>query len=83
MISEQLGTVAEGPLATCLGMILVRPDFGPEDARLQVVRALGKMSGPEALAALADYVEATPAKPPRASRREAEQMVDARLGGGS
>ncbi len=80
-IGEQLGQVSDDLLAECLGAILLRADFGNEEARLQVVRALGKVAGPAATQALADYVSATPEKPARQSRREAESMVEARLGG--
>jgi len=82
-IGEQLGKVPDGALARCLGAILKRPDFGPDEARVQVVRTIAKIAGDDAVTALSDYVDATPAKPPRASRREAEQVVGARLGGGS
>ena len=82
-IGEQLGKVPDVALARCLGLILKRPDFGPDEARVQVVRAIAKIAGTEAVSALSDYVEATPAKPPRPSRKEAEQVVNARLGGGS
>ena len=81
-VREQLSQVPDGLLAECLGAILMRPDFGNEAAKLQVVRALGKVAGPEATQALADYVSATPEKPPRQSRREAEAMVESRLEGG-
>jgi hypothetical protein len=82
-IGEQLGKVPDGALARCLGLILRRPDFGPDEARVEVVRAIAKIAGNDAVSALADYVEATPAKPPRPSRKEAENVVKARLGGGS
>jgi hypothetical protein len=82
-IGEQLGKVPDGALARCLGAILVRPDFGPDEARVQVVRTIAKIAGTDAVNALSDYVEKTPAKPPRPSRKEAEQVVTARLGGGS
>ncbi len=80
-IGEQLGQVPDDLLAECLGAILARADFN-EAARLQVVRALGKVNGPAATQALADYVSATPESPPRQSRKEAEAMVEARLEGG-
>jgi len=82
-IGEQLGKVPDNALAKCLGIILKRTDFGPDEARVQVVRAIAKIAGTEAVNALSDYVEQTPAKPPRPSRKEAEQIVQARLGGGS
>src|SRR5207244_3630233 len=80
-IAEHLGTAPAGTLAQTLGAILKRSDF-PDPARVQVVRAIAKIPGAEATAALTDYVEATPAKPPRPSRKEAEQVVEARLAGG-
>ena len=80
-IAEHLGTAPGGVLAQTLGAILKRADF-PEPARVQVVRALAKIAGPEATSALSDYVEATPEKPVRGSRREAEALLEKRLSGG-
>jgi len=82
LVAEQLGTAPDALLAQTLGQILKRADFGPEPARVQVVRALAKIPGPEAINALTDYLSATPEKPPRQSRREAEALVAERLGGG-
>ncbi len=81
VVAEHLGTAPDGVLAQCLGGILVRPDFGPEPARVQVVRALAKLAGPEAITALGDYVDATPATPVKQSRREAEAALKEKLGG--
>jgi hypothetical protein len=81
VIGEQLGQVNDDLLATALGGILARKDFGPDASRVEVVRALGKIKGATATSALADYVSATPENPPRQSRREAESLVEARLGG--
>jgi HEAT repeat protein len=83
VIGEHLGQVPDATLALCLGLILKRPDFGPDTARVQVVRAIGKIQGTEAITALTDYVDATPKNPPRPSRHEAESIVEARLGGGN
>jgi hypothetical protein len=80
-IAEHLGTAPAGVLAQTLGLIVKRPDF-PEPARLEVVRAIAKIPGAEATAALTDYIEATPEKPPRKSRAEAEKIVETRLAGG-
>ncbi len=80
-IADQLGKVPEVPLARCLGEILRRPDFGPDTARVEVVRAIAKIADPAALDALNDYLDATPKNPPRPSRHEAELAVEARLGG--
>jgi HEAT repeat protein len=81
VIGEQLGNVPNDLLAACLGAILLRKDFGPDTARVEVVRALGKIEGAAATAALTEYVSQTPEKPPRQSRREAESIAEARLGG--
>jgi HEAT repeat protein len=80
-LGDLIGTAPDGPLARCLGAILLRTDFGAEPAKLELVRALGKVPGPDAVEQLAAYIEATPEKPPRQSRREAEALVDARLTG--
>ncbi|MCL4227791.1 MAG: HEAT repeat domain-containing protein [Myxococcales bacterium] len=80
VVAERIGTAPDGVLAQCLGQILVRPDFGPDPARVQVVLALAKLAGPEAITALGDYIDATPATPPRASRREAENVLKQKLG---
>ncbi|MCE9573579.1 MAG: HEAT repeat domain-containing protein [Deltaproteobacteria bacterium] len=80
-IGEHLGTAPAPVLALTLGKILRRADF-PEPARVQVVRTLAKVPGAEATTALTDYVEATPEKPPRQSRKEAEAVVEARISGG-
>jgi HEAT repeat protein len=82
-VGDQLGKVPDAVLAQCLGMILKRADFGPDTVRVEVVRALGKIQDQAALAALSDYVDATPKNPPRQSRDEAEKMVEARLSGGA
>jgi HEAT repeat protein len=82
-LGELIAVAPDGPLARCLGAILMRSDFGPEQARVQVVRALGKIPGNDALEQLTTYVAATPEKPPRQSRREAEALVEQRLSGGN
>ncbi len=81
-IGDQLGKVPDATLAQCLGLILKRNDFGPDPARVDVVRAIAKIADPAAVAALTDYLDATPKNPPRPSRAEAEKVVEARLGGG-
>ena len=80
-IGDQLGKVPDAALALCLGLVLGRADFGPDSERVEVVRALGKINDPAADGALADYVRNTPKNPPRASRAEAEKLVEARAGG--
>ena len=81
-IGDQLGQVPDAILAQTLGAILRRPDFGPDPARVDLVRAIGKIQDTAAIGALTDYIDATPKNPPRPSRQEAQKMVEARLGGG-
>jgi HEAT repeat protein len=81
-IGDHLGKVPDAALAKCLGAILLRADFGPDPARVEIVRAIAKIQDPAAVSALTDYVDATPKNPPRPSRTEAVGVVEARLGGG-
>jgi HEAT repeat protein len=81
VVAEQLGQVPDDLLAICLGAMLLRADFGPDPARLEVVRAIDKIAGVEATKALGDYVSNTPEKPVRPSRVEAEKLFDERAGG--
>ena len=81
-IADQLGKVPEAALARCLGAILRRADYGPDPARVEIVRALAKIQDQASTKVLTDYVDATPKNPPRASRDEAEKIVEARVGGG-
>ncbi len=80
-IGELIGSAPDGLLARCLGAILMRPDFKPEEARVEVVKALGKIPGNDSLEQLTNYVSAIPEKPPRDSRKQAELIIAARLGG--
>ena len=83
MACEPLNIVVpDAILAQTLGMVLKRTDFGPDPARVELVRAIGKIQDPQAVAALTDYIDSTPKNPPRESRTEAQKMVEARLGGG-
>lgn len=81
-IGELIGAAPDALTAACLGAILLKPSFKPEAARVEVVRALGKIAGSEAVEQLTTYIEKIPEKPPRQSRREAEALVEARLTGG-
>lgn len=80
-IGDQLGKVPDAILAQTLGLVLKRADFASDPARVELVRAIGKIQGPEAISALTDYLDSTPKTPPRQSRTEAQKMVEARLGG--
>lgn len=81
-LAEQLGKVPDATLARALGTILLRTDFGPDDAKVEVVRTIAKIQDPAAVTELTDYVNATPARPARASREEAAGVIAARKGGG-
>jgi HEAT repeat protein len=81
-VAELIGQAPDGLIARCLGAILLRPDFKPEAARVEVVRALGKVPGDEPIEHLTSYVSSIPENPPRQSRREAEALIEAKLGGG-
>jgi HEAT repeat protein len=81
-IADRLGKVPDQTLALCLGLILKRPDFGSDAAKVEVVRAIGKIQDKVAITVLAEYVDGTPPKPPKPSRQEAEAIVNARLQGG-
>ena len=81
-IAEQLGQVPDASLALCLGLVLKRADFGPDTARVEIVRSIAKIQDAAAVTALTEYIDATPKNPPRPSRHEAEMVVGARLGGG-
>jgi HEAT repeat protein len=81
LLAEQIGTVPDATIARALGTILLRDDFGPDGAKVEVVRALARIQDPAAITELTDYVNATPKKPERASRTEAATIVQARTGG--
>ncbi|MGE0869839.1 MAG: hypothetical protein AB7P03_14840 [Kofleriaceae bacterium] len=80
-IADQLGKVPDPALALCLGTALQRNDFGPDPARVEVVRTLAKIQDASAITALSEYIDATPQNPPRPSRQEAVTVVEARVGG--
>jgi HEAT repeat protein len=79
-IADHYGKVPEVSLALALGLILRRTDFGPDPARVEVVRAIAKIQDPTAVKELQDYVAATPKNPPRPSLQEAKLVIDARGG---
>lgn len=80
-VAEHFGTAPDATLAKALGTMLAKPEFGPEPVRLETIRTVTKLAGPEATNVLEAYVNATPANPPRQSRREAEAALKERLGG--
>lgn len=81
-LADQYGKVPDASLALALGLILKRQDFGPDPARVEIVRAMAKIQDIAATNQLKDYLDATPKNPPRPSRQEAEMVWSARTGGG-
>lgn len=81
-LADHYGKVPDASLALALGLILKRADFGPDPARVEIVRAMAKIQDPTATNQLKDYLDSTPKNPPRPSRQEAELVVNARTGGG-
>lgn len=81
-VAETIGKAPNPVVARCLGAILARPSFKPDGARVEVVRALGQIDGPEALEQLTTYVSSVPKNPPRQSRKEAEQLIQIKMDGG-
>ena len=80
-VAELIGEAPDRLVAECLGQILVRPDLGKEEVYVEIVRAIGKIPGDEAVVALTTFISSTPEKPPRQSRREAQVLYEQRLGG--
>ena len=78
-LREQQGGIKDDVLATALGSSLQRDDIG-DGARIDTLKAIGKLHGIEATAAIADYLASIPAKDNRASRREAQRLLDERGG---
>jgi len=78
-VAETVGQAPAEAVAEALGTMLLRADFGPDTLRVEVVRALAKVPGNAGSPHLAAYIAATPEKPPRASRREAEKLLGENL----
>ena len=81
-VAETIGKAPDPLVSRCLGAMLARPDFKPDGARVELVRALGRIEAEEALEQLKLYVASVPKNPPRPSRKEAEQLIQVKLGGG-
>jgi HEAT repeat protein len=76
-LAELYGQVSETLLATALGEFIKRSDVG-DAIRVDVIRTLGKMPGAEATAALVEYIGSVPANQERASKHEAQKLLDQR-----
>ncbi|HVV49378.1 MAG TPA: HEAT repeat domain-containing protein [Polyangia bacterium] len=76
-IAELAGTVDDGIVVDALGDYVKRADV-PDKLRIDVLRTIGRVSGPSATTALVDYVASVPAKEDRASKKEAQKLLDER-----
>ena len=76
-IAELNGTIDDGVIADALGDYVKRPDV-PDKLRIDVLRTIGGLSGAVATTALVDYVASVPAKEDRASKKEAQKLLDQR-----
>jgi HEAT repeat protein len=82
-LGELLGQAPDDLLARTLGLVVLRPDFGKEEVYVEVITTIGKIPGAEAVVALTNFISATPEKPPRLSRRKAQELYELRLSGGN
>jgi HEAT repeat protein len=82
-LGELIGQAPDDLLARTLGLVVLRPDFGKEEVYVEVITTIGKIPGAEAVVALTNFISATPEKPPRLSRRKAQEIYELRLSGGN
>ncbi len=78
-IAELAGTIDDEIIANTLGEYVKRSDV-PEKLRIDVLRTIGRLSGAVATTALAEYLASVPAKEDRASKKEAQKLLDQRGG---
>jgi HEAT repeat protein len=76
-IAELAGTIDDGVVADALGDYVKRSDV-PDKLRIDVLRTIGGLSGAVATTALVDYIASVPAKEDRASKKEAQKLLDQR-----
>ena len=79
-VAELSGKAPDPLVAQCLGQMLLRPDLGPEKTYVELVRTLGALPGDDVVVALTTFIGAIPEKSNRPSRREAQTVLDQRLG---
>lgn len=77
-LAEMIGNVPDSMITETLGELLLRPDFGPEPIRVEVVKTLGKMPGTQTLDILTDYMKETAKEVKRPSRGEAQKIIEQR-----
>ena len=76
-IAELTGTIDDAVIADALGDYVKRADV-PDKLRVDVLRTIGNLSGAVATTALVEYVASVPAKEDRASKKEAQKLLDQR-----
>jgi HEAT repeat protein len=76
-IAELAGTIDDEIVANTLGEYVKRSDV-PEKLRIDVLRTIGRLSGAVATTALAEYLASVPAKEDRASKKEAQKLLEQR-----
>jgi HEAT repeat protein len=77
-LAELIGELSDTALSIALGTMLKRKDFGPDPLRTEVVKALGKIPGPEATSAIVEYIASVPSKEVRISKQTAEKQLEGR-----
>jgi hypothetical protein len=81
-VAELVGEAPDPLVAQTLGKIVLRTDLGNEIVYVEIIRAIGKIPGDDAVVALAEYIAAQGEKSFRQSKREAQMLYEQRLGGG-
>jgi HEAT repeat protein len=76
-LAELHGRIDDNVLATALGEFVKRSDV-PDRLRVDVLRTLGRLPGAIATAALVEYLASVPEKEQRASKDEAQKLLDQR-----
>ena len=76
-ITDLRGGIADDNLATTLGEVLKRRDLS-ESVRMEIVKTLLGVQGPASTTALIEYVGMLPAQDRRASKAEAQKIIDER-----
>ena len=74
-LAERVGSLPDGPLATALGAMLLRKEFGPDGARVQIVRTIAKLRTPVLRNVLNEYANQDKVGD-RKSRDEASAVLE-------
>ena len=77
-LAELIGDLPDPVIATALGAMLTRPDFGPDPLRKELVKALCKIPTADGTAALVEYIASVPEQEKRLSKIAAEACVEGR-----